>query len=124
MIQNGYYDGNNWEWIKTIIQTDIGNTVTSIGDDAFRDCDSMTSVTIPSSVEYIEWEAFAGCSGLMGTLTIPNSVMGIGDKAFSDCNSLTSVTIPDSTESIGERAFEYCRGLTSVTIGSGIQRIG
>lgn len=35
MIQNGYFDGDNWEWIQIITQADIGNTVTSIGEYAF-----------------------------------------------------------------------------------------
>ena len=52
-------------------------SVTSIGDDAFRNCTGLTSVTIP------------------------NSVTNIGNYAFRNCSSLTSVTIPNSVTSIG-----------------------
>ena len=68
----------------------IPNYVTSIGDNAFSFCSSLTSITIP------------------------DSVTAIGDSAFRDCDSLTSITIPDSITSIGVLAFYYCTSLTSV----------
>ena len=66
-----------------------GNTyaVTSIGDEAFRSCRGLTSITIP------------------------NSVTSIGERAFYECRGLTSVTIGNSVTSIGESAFSFCSGL-------------
>ena len=98
-------------------------TVTSIGENAFYRCESLTSVTIPNSVTSIGDDAFYGCDGLT-SVTIPNSVTSIGYRAFDSCDGLTSVTIPNSVTSIGDWAFAYCDGLTSVTIGSGVTRIG
>ncbi len=100
----------------------IPNSVTNIGDSAFSNCDSLTSVTIPNSVTNIGWVAFSNCDSLT-SVTIPNSVTNIGWAAFAYCGSLTNVTIPDSVTSIGEDAFEDC-GLTSVTIGTGVTSIG
>ena len=74
--------------------TTIPNSVTSIGESAFENCDALTSVTIP------------------------NSVTSIGESAFEDCSALTSVTIGNSVTSIGESAFEDCSALTSVTLNS------
>ena len=65
-----------------------GYTVTKIGDSAFKNCTSLTSVTIPSSVTAIGQSAFRGCTSLT-SVTIPSSVTTIGSGAFKDCTSLT-----------------------------------
>ena len=101
----------------------IPNSVTSIGDYAFKDCSGLTSVTIPNSVTSIGDYAFSGCSGLT-SVTIPNSVTSIGGYTFSGCSGLTSVTIPNSVTSIGYEAFRGCSGLTSVIIPNSVTSIG
>ena len=95
--------------------TTIPNSVTSIGDYAFRGCNGLTSMTIPNSVTSIGGYAFFGCSGLT-SVTIPNSVTSIGYYAFYNCNGLTSVTIPNSVTSIDWFAFWLCKSLISVTV--------
>ena len=91
----------------------IPNSVTTIGDQAFAECHSLTSVTIGDSVTTIGYGAFAGCLRLT-SVTIPDSVTTIGDGAFRFCDSLTSVTIGDSVTTIGDYAFHYCSRLSSV----------
>ena len=117
---------------KTLIQYAIGKTattfaipdsVTSIGNYAFYNCYSLTSVTIPDSVTSIGDEAFYNSYSLT-SVTIGNDVTSIGESAFFNCSSLTSMTIPDSVTSIGEGAFSDCGSLTSVTIGNGVTSIG
>ena len=103
--------------------TVIPNSVTSIGDGAFRDCYDLTSLTIPNSVTSIGDWAFSGC-GYLTSVTIPNSVTSIGENAFYGCSSLTSVTIPNSVTNIGYGAFKDCSSLTSVTIPSSVTSIG
>ena len=64
-------------------------SVTSIGNDAFRDCSSLTAITLPEGVTSIEISAFQGCTSLTA-ITIPKSVTSIGGWAFNGCSSLTS----------------------------------
>ena len=96
----------------------IAEGVTSIGESAFENCRSLTSVTIPNSVTSIGWSAFFYCKSLT-SVTIPDSVTSIGDSAFASCTSLTSVTIPDSVTSIGGGAFAWCTSLTGIWVTEG-----
>ena len=108
---------------RSLTSITIPNSVTTIGVCAFDGCSSLTSVTIPDSVTTIGGGAFRICSSLT-SVTIGNSVTTIGYQAFYGCRSLTSVTIPDSVTTIGELAFDGCRNLTSVTIGDSVTTIG
>ncbi len=73
--------------------TVIPNSVTSIREKAFSECNSLISITIPNSVTSIESNAFYKCSNLT-TVTIPNTVTNIGSYGvFSGCNSLTAVIV-------------------------------
>ena len=100
-----------------------GKSVTSIGDKAFAECTSLTSITIPDGVASIGRYAFFDCTSLT-SITIPDSVTSIGDGVFVSCTSLTSIMIPDSVTSIGVRAFVSCESLTSITIPAGVTSIG
>ena len=97
--------------------------VTSIGYNAFSDCSNLTSITIPLSVVTINGYSFSDCSNLT-SITIPEGVTSIGEGVFRNCSSLTSITIPDSVTSIGEYAFNGCSNLTSVTIPDSVISIG
>ena len=96
--------------------------VTSIGDDAFRECIALTSVVIPGSVKSIGDYAFNDCVALT-SVTIPSGLTSIGEGAFYHCPVLTSIVIPDSVTSIGESAFYNCYDLSNATLGNGITSI-
>ena len=101
-------------------------SVTSIGNSAFRDCSSLTSVTIPNSVTSIGNSAFSGCNSLT-SVTIPESVTSIGDYAFRGCSSLTSlnfnaVNCDDFPSYALEHPFYSCP-IATINIGDSVQKI-
>ena len=108
---------------RSLTSINIPSSVTSIGESAFEDCRSLTSINIPSSVTSIGDGAFLGCRSLT-SINIPSSVTSIGQRAFYSCESLTSINFPSSVTSIGQRAFWNCNSLTSINIPSSVTSIG
>ncbi len=89
-VEITFYSGSDLE--SDIPETINGKMVTSIGEGAFADCDSLRNVTIPESVKNIGENAFNSCDGLT-SLTIPNSVTSIGEGAFYKCENLSSINV-------------------------------
>lgn len=92
---------------------------TTIPARAFYMCTSLTTVSLPDSLNTIEGHAFYGCDS-MKTITIPNQVESIGTSSFGNCDSLIEAVIPDSVTRIDSSAFSSCKGLKKVQIGSGV----
>lgn len=108
------WEAKRYAYRGQVKSTEIQGGVTSIGNSAFQNCSSLTSITIPKGVTRIEEGTFDGCSSLT-SITIPESVTGIGDYAFR-FSGLTSITIPEGVMSIGTSAFQGCGSLTDITI--------
>lgn len=104
--------------------TDIPESVTSIGDYAFCGCSNLSSITIGNSITSIGELAFAYCHGLTSVNIPPNSVTSIARGTFYDCVALTSIIIPEAVTSIGDFAFSSCLSLTSITIPNSVITIG
>ena len=115
----------------------ILDSVTSIGDDTFYNCTSLTSVNYTGDINSWAQISFGDndanplyyakklyIKGELVTGANIDSATKISAYAFYNCDSLTSVTIPDSVTSIGVNAFRNCDSLTSVTIGDSVTSIG
>ena len=96
-----------------LVNVEIGNCVTSIGNYALYNCRSITSCTIGSGVTSINTGAFMYSSGLT-SINIPDSVTSIGGAAFEFCKALTSCTIGSGVTTIGKKAFNTYSRLTSI----------
>jgi len=114
----------------------IPNSVTNIGDSAFRDCTSLTNITIGSSVASIGSYAFYSCTNLTAiTVDTDNTAYCSVDGVLFNKNQTTLIqypggkagsdyTIPNSVTNIGSYAFDKCTNLTSVTIPNSVTSIG
>ena len=115
-----------------------GITITAIAPEAFKDCSSIKSLTIPKTVTSIGKDAFLGCSeliqkedkilyvsgwiigcdeGLGTNITLSEKTVGIAAGAF-DGISITSITAKEGLQSISAAAFESCRTLTTVKLAN------
>jgi len=115
--KNGTADNNSKVYLTALKKAYLGDSVTSIGGNAFNGCYGLASITIPDSVTSIGSSAFSNCHSLT-SITIPDSVTSIGGNAFNGCYGLASITIPDSVTSIGGSAFSNCYGLGFIRFGS------
>ena len=97
-------------------------TVNTIAKEAFRDCKSLASISMSSSVEEIGESAFYGCTNL-SQISLTSSIEEIGEMAFSGCKSLTQITIPARVKEIKKNCFSNS-GLKSVELPAGLNKIG
>lgn len=95
-----------------IIQVNIEEGATTIGDYAFYTCKSLSTINIPASVTSIGEYSFYGCTSL-STLTLPK-VNSIGSNAFYQCTSLRSVSFLNNISHFGINAFTKCSLLSRV----------
>ena len=102
----------------------ITYSIVKIDSSAFYGCSSITSVTLPSTLNIIRYKAFMNCSGISGSLSIPNNVTKIEAYAFFDCWHITEVIIGNGVRNIGDYAFFGYTNVTSVTIGTSLLSIG
>jgi hypothetical protein len=106
---------------NTVTSLTIPSTVTYIGDGACSSCTGLTSITIPNSVTSIGVRAFSDCIQLK-QVTMSSNLTNLGGAAFYGCSNLTDITIPTKLLVLEDSVFEST-GLTSITVPDNIQSI-
>ena len=109
-------------WRYDCSEVNIPEGVTSLGEDCFYNCPSLTSISIPVGVTSLGRYCFQRCYSLT-SITIPEGVTSLEPFCFKDCSSLTSITLPEGVTSLGDDCFAYCRALTSITIPESVNSI-
>lgn len=107
---------------RYLTQILVPDSVTFIGDGAFRFCYNLRTAQLGNGVREIGNYAFDNCTTLT-QINIPDGVTIIGEQTFMSCGSLTYIKIPDSVTKICNGAFGFCGNLSSVLIGSGVTYI-
>ena len=101
----------------------IPDGVTEIGDNAFRACSRLSSVTIPECVSSLGKTVFKECKGLR-SVYFSNGLKSVGNRCFEGCSALKSVVLPDSISSMGAYVFAYCTNLVNITLPRNLKEIG
>ena len=94
--------------------------VVGIGNCCFQNCDSLLSITLPETIEYIGTMSFYDCRRL-SEIDFPKSLKNINEGAFMGCQELRRIAIPDNVETLEGNIFRGCRNLYEVEIGNGIK---
>jgi predicted ribosomally synthesized peptide with SipW-like signal peptide len=107
---------------EVVIPSNIGGVaVTEVGAEAFQMNNNITSVTIPSSVKSIDYNAFGACENL-SNVQLSEGLEKIGIGAFYYCENLETIEIPSTVKVIEDGAF-MGTNLTSINLPEGIQKI-
>ena len=117
---------NTENWGVSLISNSNGrllfdDILTTIGDNAFQECNTLQSMTLPISVTTIGDYAFHKCF-LFTSITLPDNLTTIGDYAFSSC-SFHYIALPNGLQSIGNYAFFNCH-IENIALPTGLQSIG
>lgn len=107
----------------TLTSVIIPDSVTSIGNGAFCRCNNLTTVIIPESVSSIGISSFGECKSLID-INLPNNITSIGDGAFNSCSNLVEIVLPASTTAIGSDLFTGCTSLSNVALPDNLISIG
>lgn len=89
----------------------------------FKNFNSITSLSIDSSITEIPRSAFSGCTAL-SSVTLSNNIQKLNNNCFDYCSSLESIVLPDSLKNLGSYVFAYCSNLSNIVFGDNLEDLG
>ena len=100
----------------------VPDEVTSIGEGAFKNCDTLTSVILPEGLQSIGKGAFENCTGLT-KVQFPTTLREVGDRAFYGCSALQAADLPDGLTTLGNYVFYQCTSLAEAHFPAGLVEV-
>ena len=115
--ENAFYDCNELYSVK------MPNSIISIESGAFNSCDNLVSIDLSKSITFIGSSAFANCQSLP-SIIISEGLIDLKSQAFYNCQALTTITLPNSLKIIEESVFSRCTSLSSINLPNSLESIG
>ena len=103
------------KWMKDIRRVEVGQGITSIGENSFCWAKKLEEVKLPNTLLEINDRAFWNCEGLK-TIEIPESGQVIEKSVKWCCYNLQTVSLPNYGTIIGSRAFAWCKNLEKMEL--------
>lgn len=122
---NDYQSPSSQPWVAyqdSIHTLSIDYGVSSIGNNAFRNCLVLTTATLPESIARIGQMAFYHCEQL-NNITMPNFINSIEYGAFAYCYNLSNFIIPYGLSTIAEDSFNSCTSLLNIFVPESVTAI-
>lgn len=119
-VENGVLVAYTGTDAEVVIPGDLN--ITKIGDEAFRDNTSITSVVIPEGITEIGNNAFRKC-GKLSDVRLPAGLTAIGEAAFAECFKIMEISLPDGLAVIGHSAFS-ATGIETIAVPESLTTVG
>lgn len=119
VIEDNVFCQNAPTFLETV---SLPETIVSIGDGAFQNCNHLTEINLPDAITHIGEAAFSGCDALT-SITLPKQLSVIADDTFSGCELLSSVTFPEALVTIGDDAFWGCTALSEIDLPDSLRYV-
>lgn len=116
VVDYGVWSENDRHFVEEVV---ICEGISEIAEGAFKGCERLVSLTLPSTLKKIGKEAFCGCVSLENLL-LPKGLQALGESAFSECKSLQRLELPDSITEMEWSAFSGCDHLEYVKWTAGV----
>jgi len=107
-------------YCKNLKTIKLPSTITSIGDEAFYNCQSLTNIEglDKCNLKSIGSAAFSNCKSLENLDFSQSTFTNVPSKAFYGCSALAKITLPDTLTTIGGYAFYACYGMPQLDLSN------